>query len=75
LAAGHKTLIPEIIKELKLFNREDILVIAGGIIPLKDRLLLLERGVSCIFGPGTKISQAAKEILLKLIQKKGSTIN
>ncbi len=70
LAAGHKTLIPEIIKELKLFNREDILIIVGGILPRKDQLILLERGVSCIFGPGTKISQAAKEILLKLIQKK-----
>jgi methylmalonyl-CoA mutase len=70
LAAGHKTLIPEIIKELKLLNREDILIIVGGILPRKDQLTLLERGVSCIFGPGTKISQAAKEILLKLIQKK-----
>jgi methylmalonyl-CoA mutase len=63
LAAGHKTLIPEIVDLLKKENREDILVIAGGVIPPKDYQFLKDKGVKGIFGPGTKISAAAIEIL------------
>jgi len=67
LAAGHKTLIPELIDELKKRGREDILVIAGGVIPPQDYDFLYESGVVGIFGPGTKISDAAIDILKVLI--------
>jgi methylmalonyl-CoA mutase len=63
LAAGHKTLIPQLIYELKKLGREDILVIAGGVIPPQDYHFLYEAGVAAIFGPGTSISKAAKQIL------------
>jgi len=68
LAAGHKTLVPEVIHELKKLGREDILVIAGGVIPKQDYQYLFDAGVVGIYGPGTKISEAAidmLEILLK----------
>lgn len=68
LAAGHKTLIPQVIQALKNYGREDILVIAGGVIPKQDYPFLMEAGVAGIFGPGTKISDSAIEILEKLIQ-------
>ena len=68
LAAGHKTLIPEIVEILKEENREDIMVIAGGVIPPKDHEYLLSRGVKGVFGPGTKISDAASDILSQLKQ-------
>jgi len=68
LAAGHKTLIPQVIEELKLLGREDIIVIAGGVIPSQDYDLLYKAGVAAIFGPGTKISDAAIKILEILIQ-------
>jgi methylmalonyl-CoA mutase len=67
LAAGHKTLIPKLIDELKRLKREDIMVIAGGVIPPKDYDFLYEAGVSGVFGPGTVISKAAIEILEKLL--------
>ncbi|MEC7646546.1 MAG: methylmalonyl-CoA mutase [Bacteroidota bacterium] len=67
LAAGHKTLIPELIKALKQYKREDILVIAGGVIPQKDYDFLLNAGVSGIFGPGSIIAESAIEILKKLM--------
>jgi methylmalonyl-CoA mutase len=67
LAGGHKTLIPELIESLKKIGREDILVVAGGVIPEKDYDFLTQKGVSFIFGPGTVITDAAKEILKKLI--------
>ncbi len=67
LAAGHKTLIPRIVEELKAHGREDILVIAGGIIPERDHAFLYEKGVAGIFGPGTVIAEAAITILKKLI--------
>ncbi|MBL7844187.1 MAG: methylmalonyl-CoA mutase [Cyclobacteriaceae bacterium] len=67
LAAGHKTLIPKLIDELKRLKREDILVIAGGVIPKKDYDFLYEKGVAAIFGPGTKIPHAAKVILHKVM--------
>jgi len=68
LAAGHKTLVPELIAELKNLNREDIMVIAGGVIPQQDYDFLFEAGVFGIYGPGTKISKAAQEILGLLIE-------
>ncbi|UXP32187.1 methylmalonyl-CoA mutase [Reichenbachiella agarivorans] len=67
LAGGHKTLIPQLIEELKLQGREDILVIAGGVIPEQDYGFLYQAGVSGVFGPGTKIPEAASGILEKLI--------
>jgi methylmalonyl-CoA mutase len=67
LAAGHKTLVPALIAELKRLGREDIMVIAGGVIPPKDYQYLYDAGVSAVFGPGTVISVAAKEILGKLM--------
>ncbi len=68
LAAGHKTLIPELIAELKVLGREDIMVIAGGVIPPKDYDFLYQAGVGGIFGPGTVIADAATEILNKLLE-------
>ena len=63
LAGGHKTLVPQVIKELKKFDREDIMVIVGGVIPKQDYEYLFESGAAAVFGPGTKISEAAIEIL------------
>ncbi|KAL6486325.1 hypothetical protein MHYP_G00057170 [Metynnis hypsauchen] len=63
LAAGHKTLVPELIKELRNMNRPDILVICGGVIPPQDYEFLYQSGVCCIFGPGTRIPQAAVEVI------------
>ncbi|MDP4679501.1 MAG: methylmalonyl-CoA mutase [Cyclobacteriaceae bacterium] len=67
LAAGHKALIPKLIEELKNIGANDIMVIVGGVIPPNDYNFLYEHGVSGIFGPGTKITDAAKEILKKMI--------
>ena len=69
LAAGHKTLVPQVIAELKKFGREDIMVVAGGVIPQQDYEFLYKSGVSFIFGPGTVISKSAIEILEKLIKQ------
>lgn len=68
LAAGHKTLVPQVIAELKKFGREDIMVVAGGVIPQQDYDFLFKEGVSFIFGPGTVISKSAIDILEKLIK-------
>jgi len=68
LAAGHKTLIPQVIAELKKLGREDILIIAGGVIPAQDYQFLYDAGVAAIFGPGTSVSKAAKQILTILLQ-------
>ncbi len=68
LAAGHKTLVPQLIEELKKLGRDDIMVVAGGVIPPKDYDFLYDAGVSGIFGPGTVIAQAAQDILKKLIE-------
>jgi methylmalonyl-CoA mutase len=67
LAAGHKTLVPQVIAELTKLGREDILVIAGGVIPQQDYDYLYDAGVVGVFGPGTKISKAAQDILQILI--------
>jgi methylmalonyl-CoA mutase len=72
LAAGHKTLVPTVIAELKKLGREDIMVIAGGVIPAQDYQYLYDAGVVGIFGPGTSVSKAAVqilEILLKAIEE------
>lgn len=63
LAAGHKTLLPQLIDELKKLGREDIIVICGGVIPAQDYDFLYEHGAAAIFGPGTKIPLAAKKIM------------
>jgi methylmalonyl-CoA mutase len=67
LAAGHKTLVPQVIAELKMLGREDILVIAGGVIPAQDYQFLYDAGVAAIFGPGTSVARAARQILEILI--------
>lgn len=63
LAAGHKTLVPQVIEELKKLGREDILVIAGGVIPAQDYDFLYKAGVAAIFGPGTSVAKACCEIM------------
>jgi methylmalonyl-CoA mutase len=68
LAAGHKTLVPEVIEELEKLGRPDIMVIAGGVIPQQDYDYLFKAGVFGVYGPGTKISKAAQEILALLIE-------
>ena len=67
LAAGHKTLVPQLINALKRLGREDIMVIAGGVIPPKDYDFLYDAGVTAVFGPGTILPKAAIEILEKLM--------
>lgn len=67
LAAGHKTLVPAVIAELKKYGREDIMVIVGGVVPKQDYPFLLDAGAVAVFGPGTKISEAAIQILELLI--------
>ena len=69
LAAGHKTLVPHVIEELKNLGREDIMVVAGGVIPVQDYDYLFRAGVVGIFGPGTVIAKAAAEILEHMIAK------
>ena len=66
LAAGHKTLIEQLMKELRKEKSEDIAVVAGGVIPPQDYDFLKSLGVSCIFGPGTPIPDAAREVLSSL---------
>jgi methylmalonyl-CoA mutase len=68
LAAGHKTLVPQVIEELKNLGRPDIMVVAGGVIPQQDYDYLYNAGVFGIFGPGTKISKSAQNIVELLIQ-------
>ncbi len=68
LAAGHKTLVPQVIDELKKYGREDIMVIVGGVIPAQDYQFLFDAGAVAVFGPGTKISEAAISILAVLLE-------
>ena len=63
LAAGHKTLVPELINHLKEMGRADIKVVVGGVIPAQDYEALREAGVQAIFGPGTNLVDAAGEVL------------
>ena len=67
LAAGHKTLVPQVIEALKKYGREDIMVIVGGVIPAQDYSFLFDAGAVGVFGPGTKISKAAIDLLTILI--------
>jgi methylmalonyl-CoA mutase len=67
LAAGHKTLVPQVIEELKKYGRQDIMVIVGGVIPAQDYQYLFDAGAVAVFGPGTKISEAAISILQILL--------
>ena len=69
LAAGHKTLVPQLIDELKKLGREDIMVIAGGVIPAQDYDFLYQAGVAAIFGPGTSVAKAAVEMMNILLGK------
>lgn len=71
LAAGHKTLVPALIEQLKKYGREDIIVISGGVIPKRDYQFLYDAGVDHIFGPGTVISRAAQKILKSMIESAG----
>ena len=63
LAAGHKTLVPQVIEELKKLGREDIMVVVGGVIPPQDYDFLYKAGVAAIFGPGTSVAKACCEIM------------
>jgi len=67
LAAGHKTLLPQLMEELKKHGREDIMVIVGGVIPAQDYDFLYQHGAAAIFGPGTKLPEAATLIMEKLL--------
>lgn len=69
LAAGHKTLVPQVIEELKKYGREDIMVVVGGVIPVQDYQFLFDAGAVAVFGPGTKISEAAISILEILMEE------
>ena len=69
LAAGHKTLVPQVIEELKKYGREDIMVVVGGVIPAQDYQYLFDNGAVAVFGPGTKISEAAIKILNILMEE------
>lgn len=71
LAAGHKTLLPQLVDELKKLGREDIIVICGGVIPPQDYEFLYEHGASAIFGPGTKIPEAAIKIMEEINKRFG----
>jgi methylmalonyl-CoA mutase len=68
LAAGHKTLVPQVIEELKKLGREDIMVIVGGVIPTQDYQFLFDAGVVAVFGPGTVIPDAGISMLNLLIE-------
>ena len=68
LAAGHKTLVPQVVEELRKLGREDIMVVVGGVIPSQDYQFLFDSGATAVFGPGTKISDAAMELLGILIE-------
>jgi methylmalonyl-CoA mutase len=72
LAAGHKTLVPELVAELKKLGREDILVVCGGVIPMQDYDALYAAGCVAIFGPGTVIPEAANRILKLLFTQIGA---
>ncbi len=63
LAAGHKTLVPELIEALRAEGADDIVVVVGGVIPAQDYAELFGHGVACVFGPGTPIPKAAKDTL------------
>jgi methylmalonyl-CoA mutase len=69
LAAGHKSLVPQVLDELEKLGRGDIMVIVGGVIPNQDYQFLYDKGVAAVFGPGTVISEAAQKILKILMEE------
>ena len=69
LAAGHKTLVPEVVKELKALGREDVYIVVGGVIPRQDYDFLYQNGAHSIFGPGTNLAESATEVLENLIKE------
>ena len=69
LAAGHKTLLPQLVEELEKKGRGDIMVIAGGVIPAQDYQFLYDHGAAAIFGPGSELPACAREILIKLNER------
>jgi len=71
LAAGHKTLLPKLIEELHNLERDDIIVIVGGVIPQQDYNYLYEHGAFAIFGPGTKIPETAEKIMEEIDKRFG----
>jgi methylmalonyl-CoA mutase len=74
LAGGHKTLIPQVIEELKKANRDDIIVVAGGVIPHQDYDALYKAGVAAVFGPGTIISQSAIQLMEILLNSRSEVV-
>jgi methylmalonyl-CoA mutase len=72
LAAGHKTLVPQVLEELKKYGRDDIMVIVGGVIPNQDYQYLYDKGVAAVFGPGTVIPEAAKKILKLMLDRENA---
>ncbi len=75
LAGGHKTLVPEVIAELKKLGREDILVVVGGVIPPQDYPELYAAGVTGVFGPGTVIPLAAQKIIGALLEQPSAVVS
>jgi methylmalonyl-CoA mutase len=71
LAAGHKTLLPQLMDELKRLNREDIIVIVGGVIPSQDYQFLYDHGAAAIFGPGTRIPDAGMKLIHEINERFG----
>jgi methylmalonyl-CoA mutase len=71
LAGGHKTLLPQLVSELKQLGRGDIVVVCGGVIPQQDYEYLREHGAAAIFGPGTVIPEAAKALLVEMSRRLG----
>ncbi|MCA9249417.1 MAG: cobalamin-dependent protein, partial [Planctomycetales bacterium] len=71
LAAGHLTLVPELREELAKLDREDIMIVAGGVIPPQDYQALRDAGAAAVFGPGTVVSDAASKLLLELAERLG----
>ena len=69
LAAGHKTLVPTLVKELQKIGRDDILVVVGGVIPVQDYDYLYQHGAVAVFGPGTIISRAAQQVMRILLEE------
>jgi len=69
LAGGHKTLLPQLVEQLSKLGRDDIMIVVGGVIPPQDYDFLLANGATAIFGPGTKLPEAATIIMNKLLQE------
>jgi methylmalonyl-CoA mutase len=71
LAAGHKTLLPQLALELRKLGREDILIVIGGVIPAQDYQFLYDNGAAAIFGPGTIIPVAAQKVIKEIYKQLG----